>query len=83
MLIAFIGQRNTRKEAIIMSRHRFHVDKETSYYPDGKKVDVFSVDCDGDFVISAISRDDILDLIQVLNFAITDSENKKEANNGK
>ena len=62
-----------------MSRHRFHLDKETSYYPDGKKVDVFSVD----FVISAISRDDILDLIQVLNFAITDSENKKEVNNGK
>lgn len=66
-----------------MSRYRFHVDKETSYYLDGKKVDVFSVDCDGDFVISAISRDDILDLIQVLNFAITDSENKKEVKDGK
>ena len=66
-----------------MSRHRFHVDKETSYYPDGKKVDVFSVDCDGDFVISAILRDDVFDLIQVLNFAIADSENKKEVKDGK
>lgn len=46
-------------------------------------MDVFSVDCDGDFVISAISRDEIVDLVQVLNFALTDSENKKEANNGK
>lgn len=66
-----------------MSRHRFHVDKETSYYSDGKKVDVFSVDCDGDFVISAISRDEMLDLLQVLNFALTDSVDKKEVNNGK
>ena len=66
-----------------MSRQRVHVDKETSYYPDGKKVDVFSVDCDGDFIISAISRDDVLDLIQVLNFAITDSVNKKEVKDGK
>lgn len=79
----FIGQRNARKEGIIMSKNRFHVDKETSYYPDGKKVDIFSVDCDGDFVISAISRDDILDLVQVLNFALTDSADNKEENNGK
>lgn len=66
-----------------MSRHRFHVDKETSYYSDGKKVDIFSVDCDGDFVISAISRDEIADLVQVLNFALTDSVDKKEVDNGK
>jgi hypothetical protein len=46
-------------------------------------VDVFSVDCDGDFVISAISRDEMLDLLQVLNFALTDSVDKKEVNNGK
>lgn len=66
-----------------MSKNRFHVDKETSYYSDGKKVDIFSVDCDGDFVISAISRDEMLDLLQVLNFALTDSIDKKEVNNGK
>ena len=66
-----------------MSRHRFHVDKETSYFSDGKKVDVFSVDCDGDFVISAISRDEIMDLVQVLNFALTDSVDKKEVDNGR
>lgn len=59
-----------------MSRHRFHVDKETSYYPDGKKVDIFSVDCD--FVISAISRDEMLDLMNVLVFAINDSVEKEE-----
>jgi hypothetical protein len=61
-----------------MSKHRFHVDKETSYYPDGKKVDIFSVDCDGDFAISAISRDEMLELVEVLNFAINDSIEKKE-----
>lgn len=61
-----------------MSKHRFHVDKETSYYGDGKKVDVFSVDCDGDFVISAILRDEMLELMNVLNFAINDSVEKKE-----
>lgn len=66
-----------------MSRHRFHVDKETSYYSDGKKVDVFSIDCDGDFVISAISLDEMTELIQVLNFAINDTGKKKEVNNGK
>lgn len=66
-----------------MSKNRFHVDKETSYYSDGKKVDIFSVDCDGDFVISAISRDEMLDLLQVLNFALTDSVDKKEVDNGK
>lgn len=66
-----------------MSRHRFHVDKETSYYPDGKKVDIFSVDCDGNFVISAISREEIMDLVQVLNFALTDSADKKEVDNGR
>lgn len=66
-----------------MSRHRFHVDKETSYYSDGKKVDIFSVDCDGDFVIAAISRDEIADLVQVLNFALTDSVDKKEVDNGR
>lgn len=66
-----------------MSRHRFHVDKETSYYPDGKKVDIFSVDCDGNFVISAISREEIMDLVQVLNFALTDSVDKKEIDNGR
>lgn len=66
-----------------MSRHRFHVDKETSYYPDGKKVDIFSVDCDGNFVISAISREEIMDLVQVLNFALTDSVDKKEVDNGR
>ena len=66
-----------------MSRHRFHVDKETSYYPDGKKVDIFSVDCDGNFVISAISCDEIIDLVQVLNFALTDSAAKKEVDNGR
>lgn len=66
-----------------MSRHRFHVDKETSYYPDGKKVDIFSVDCDGNFVISSISREEIMDLVQVLNFALTDSADKKEVDNGR
>lgn len=66
-----------------MSKNRFHVDKETSYYSDGKKVDIFSVDCDGDFVISAISRDEMLDLLQVLNFALTDSIDKKEVDNGR
>ena len=65
-----------------MSRHRFHVDKETSYYFDGKKVDIFSVDCDGEFVISGISQEEVIELIQVLNFAIKDSIEKKEVKDG-
>ncbi len=65
-----------------LSKSRFHVDRETSYYSDGRKVDVFSVDCDGDYGISAISREDMLDLIQVLNYAINDSVEKKEDNDG-
>lgn len=66
-----------------MSRHRFHVDKETSYYSDGKKVDIYSIDCDGSFVISAISFEEVVELIQVLNFAINDSDKKREFNNEK
>lgn len=65
-----------------MSRHRFHVGKETSYYPDGKKVVFFSVDCDGNYVISAISKDDMEELVKVLKYALNDTESK-EVNNGK
>ena len=35
-----------------------------------------------DEAVKAVARE-IVDLVQVLNFALTDSENKKEANNGK
>lgn len=66
-----------------MSRRRFYVDKETGYYNDGRKNEVFSIDCDGNFVLQAISREEMLELIQVLNFAINDSIEKKEVNNGR
>ena len=49
-----------------MSRRRFYVDKETGYYNDGRKNEVFSIDCDGNFVLQAISREEMLELIQVL-----------------
>lgn len=66
-----------------MSRHHFFVDKETSYFPDGKKNEVYSIDCDGEFMVAAVSRDEVEELIQVLNYSISDSLiNKVEDKNG-
>ena len=65
-----------------MSNHSFHVGKETIYYTDGKKTDVYFVDFDGEYVISHISKGDVLELIRVLNFAVSNKVEKREVRNG-